>query len=523
MRYIFVIGGSMSGIGKGVSASSIGVLLKDTGLSVTAIKIDPYLNLDAGTMSPYEHGECYVLADGGETDLDLGNYERFLNVTLTQDHNITTGKVYNKVLKRERNGDYLGRTVQIVPHITDEIINWIDNVSHVDIGNGNPDICVVELGGTVGDIENAPFIEAIRQMVFRGDSLVVHVTYIPMLKGEFKTKPTQNSVKELMRSGITADILLARSEKTLDNGTIEKLRWTCSIKNVYSAPDLQNIYNVPVHFRDCGVIDVICNKFGIKKDSNGLIDNWKITIAKPMTTCKKHIWIIGKYTKQHDAYLSLTHAIDHACVSLGVHPHIYLCEAGDDPLDILDKDITKEVWFPDAVIIPGGFDKRGVDGKIATIRRCRELKIPILGICLGMQLQVVEYARNVIGIVNAHSEEMDLDAEHVVIKMEELDNQMGGTMRLGLRKTQLTDGVAKNLYNTEEVWERHRHRYEINPDYVNKLESGGLQFTGRDGDRMEILELPNHPFFIGCQFHPEYQTYPNQPHPLFIGLIKSTL
>lgn len=518
MRFIFVIGGSMSGIGKGVSASSIGVLLKDAGFSVTAIKIDPYLNLDAGTMSPYEHGECYVLADGGETDLDLGNYERFLEITLTKDHNITTGKVYQKVLEKERRGDYLGKTVQIIPHITNEIIDWITHVAEIPVGDGDPDFCIIELGGTVGDIESAPFIEAVRQFcAFRDDVMVVHVTYIPILKDEFKTKPTQNSVKELMRSGITADLLLARSEYDIDSETLKKLSWTCSIKDVINAPDLNNIYEVPAHFRQEGMLDIICRKFSVEINSTGLVDYWQATVAKELRIPTIHLWIIGKYTKQSDSYLSLTHGIQHASKALGIDCEITLCDAEDDPLDF---DLPHSDWLPDAVVIPGGFDRRGAEGKILSIKRCRENKIPVLGICLGMQLQVVEYARNVLGMSDANSQEMDPDAD-CIIRMDELDNDMGGTMRLGLRCSKLREGRVKQLYGCEEIWERHRHRYEVNPGYIDRLEKGGLHFTGRDGERMEILELDNHPFFVGCQFHPEYQTYPNKPHPLFVGLIKA--
>lgn len=549
MKYIVVTGGVISGIGKGVIASSTGLLMKTLGLRVTSIKIDPYLNIDAGTLSPLDHGEVFVLDDGGEVDLDLGNYERFLDVTLSRDNNITTGKIYREVIERERRGDYLGKTVQVVPHITNAIQNWIERVAKkpVDDTNEEPDICIIELGGTVGDIESAPFIEAMRQFQFRvghDNFFLIHVSLVPVVGsvGEQKTKPTQSSVRDLRGLGLSPDMIACRSTKPLSSDIKQKISMFCHVKpeNVLGVHDCNSLYHVPLLLFSQGMVDVIREKLKIATD----IDPTQGSLFKKWTDLtKRHdrlqdtttIVLVGKYTNLQDSYISVSKALQHAAMACNRKLVINWVEATDleeetcanDPIKYHES--WKKLCTADGILVPGGFGERGVEGKIAAIKRAREFNIPFLGICLGLQLAAIEFARNVVGIKNAHSDELKTEntTPLVIFMPEGSKTQMGGTMRLGSRVTNFVKGyennsISKRLYgNVESISERHRHRYEVNPKYVPELEKYGMHFVGRDetGERMEILELENHPYFVASQFHPEYKTRPLTPSPLFLGLI----
>ncbi len=529
MKFIVITGGVMSGIGKGITASSIGVILKNYNQNVTSIKIDPYLNLDAGTMSPFEHGECYVLEDGGEVDLDLGNYERFLGITLTKDHNITMGKIYKNVLEKEREGKYLGKTVQVIPHITDHIIEWILKTSEkIVYKSEKPNICIIELGGTIGDIESMPFIEALRQLAYRlghENIMFVHVSYIPVLKisNEEKTKPTQHSIQTLRSLGIQPDILCLRCEKNLSTNLINKLQNYCQVDTIIPVIDVSNIYRVPLVFNDYNIINCIKKQLKLDIQNIRLLDQWNILATNlDINNNEKIITIVGKYTGLHDSYLSLTHGIKHAALHLNIFPKIQFIES--TLLEQNDTNAWSELKSSDAIIIPGGFGVRGTEGMIIAIKYSRENNIPILGICFGMQLQVIEIARHLTKIDKATSQEFYENGKHIIIKMDELENTMGGTMRLGLRETILDiNSLVYKLYGKEMINERHRHRYEVNPEYISILESIGLIFSGTSEKRMEIIELKNHIYFTGCQFHPEYQTYPDKPHPLFYGLLSNMI
>eukprot|EP01138_Halocafeteria_seosinensis_P007164 gb/GECG01007326.1/.p1 GENE.gb/GECG01007326.1/~~gb/GECG01007326.1/.p1 ORF type:complete len:698 (+),score=76.20 gb/GECG01007326.1/:1-2094(+) len=549
MKYIVVTGGVISGLGKGISISSIGVLLKHCGLRVTSIKIDPYLNVDAGTMSPFEHGEVFVLADGGETDLDLGNYERFLDSTLTRDHNLTTGKIYNTVITSERRGDYLGKTVQVIPHITDAIQDYIERISHVPVDNEQlaPDVCLIEVGGTVGDIESLVFLEALRQFGSRqgrDNVMFLHVSLVPVMgsDGEQKTKPTQHSVKELRSLGIHPDVLICRSSISLSRDTREKLALFCQVPmaNVISVHDVSNIYRVPLLMQEQGVAEFISKQLGLSLPQHPTMETWK-KLAGLVDDLEEEkvvrIALVGKYTGLSDAYLSVIKALKHA--SLWVKRKVELnwidasgLESRSDADDAERERCWESIKSADGILVPGGFGGRGVEGKIAAIRYAREKKIPFLGICLGMQCAVIEYARNVLGLDDAHSNEFDPAVENpVIIFMPEINpGQMGGTMRLGLRPTVLharRDGqetLTSSLYgNKKAVLERHRHRYEVNPEYVPRIQEQGLNFVGTDErqQRMEIVELDMsvHPFFWGCQYHPEFLSHPYRPSPPFLGFI----
>jgi len=547
MRYVFVSGGVLSGLGKGVTASSLGVLLKSLGLRVTAIKIDPYLNTDAGTMSPFEHGEVFVLDDGGEVDLDLGNYERFLDITLTRDNNLTTGKVYANVIEAERRGDYLGKTVQVIPHITNEIQEWIERVAHIPVdGNGaEPDVCVVELGGTVGDIESAPFVEALRQFQFRvgrENVCFVHVSLVPVLGvvGEQKTKPTQHTVKELRGAGITADFLVCRSEEPLEAATKEKLALFCHVAedHVFSAHDVSNIYHVPLMLEEQGATRLLCEKFGLDMSKDRpLLKQWREMAARvDSLEGEVNIAMVGKYTGLTDSYLSVIKALQHSAFSIGADMRITWVAA-----DNLEPDAEKESpelyaksWADlkaaDGVLVPGGFGVRGIEGKAVAAQYARENNVPYLGVCLGMQVAVIEFARHVLGMEGANSTEFDEKTAHpVVIFMPEgSTTHMGATMRLGSRKTLLQNSgcIAHRLYGgAMEIDERHRHRYEVNPDMIEALEEAGLKFVGRDpeGQRMEIMELDGHPYYFGTQYHPEFKSRPNRPSPPFLGLVQAAV
>jgi CTP synthase len=547
MKYVVVTGGVLSGLGKGITASSIGVLLKSAGLSVTSVKIDPYLNCDAGTMSPFEHGEVYVLDDGGEVDLDLGNYERFLDISLTKDHNITTGKVYKSVIERERKGDYLGKTVQVIPHITNEIQEWIERVSNTpsDGTNNIPDACVIELGGTVGDIESAPFIEALRQFQFRvGESNIcfVHVSLVPVMGpvGEQKTKPTQHTVKELRGLGIIPDILVCRSENPLDDETREKLAAFCHVSPsaVVSAHDVSNIYRIPILLDEQGVSNVLSKQISFDlPDSRPLLDEW-IKMAETVDNLNEVVQIamVGKYTGLSDSYLSVIKALQHSSFEVNRKLQINWIEAEnlDEKIKQENPEKYKEAWdnlkISDGILVPGGFGIRGIEGKIKAAEYARVNKIPYLGVCLGLQIATIEFCRNVLGMKNANSTEFDENTpQPAVVFMPEISKtHMGGTMRLGTKPTPflVEDCKIKRLYgNQSYVDERHRHRYEVNPELISKIEKAGLIYVGKDetGQRCEIMELEDHPYYVGTQYHPEFKSRPGRPSPPFLGLLKASI
>ncbi|CAL4901712.1 unnamed protein product [Urochloa decumbens] len=546
MKYVLVTGGVVSGLGKGVTASSIGVLLKGCGLRVTSIKIDPYLNTDAGTMSPFEHGEVFVLDDGGEVDLDLGNYERFLDIKLTRDNNITTGKIYQSVIDKERKGDYLGKTVQVVPHITDEIQEWIERVAMnpVDGTEEAADVCVIELGGTIGDIESMPFIEALGQFSYRvgpGNFCLVHVSLVPVLNvvGEQKTKPTQHSVRGLRGLGLIPDILACRSTQPLEEQVKVKLAQFChvSIPNIINLHDVTNIWHIPLLLRDQKAHEAILKVLDLqcvgKVPREPKLAEWTDRASK----CDKlktpvRIAMVGKYTGLSDSYLSVLKALLHASVALNrklVVEWVPSCDLEDSTAqetpDAYEK-AWKSLRGADGVLVPGGFGDRGVQGKILAAKYARENNVPYLGICLGMQIAVIEFARSVMKLHGANSTEFDPATKTpcVIFMPEGSKTHMGATMRLGSRRTlfQVKNCKSAKLYgNASYIDERHRHRYEVNPDMVQEFEKAGLSFVGRDesGTRMEIIELPTHRFFIGSQFHPEFKSRPGNPSPLFLGLI----
>ena len=547
MKYVVVTGGVLSGLGKGITASSIGVLLKSAGLSVTSVKIDPYLNCDAGTMSPFEHGEVYVLDDGGEVDLDLGNYERFLDIALTRDNNITTGKVYQAVIERERKGDYLGKTVQVIPHITNEIQEWIERVANKssDGSSKTPDACVIELGGTVGDIESAPFIEALRQFQFRvgkENICFVHVSLVPVMGpvGEQKTKPTQHTVKELRGLGIIPDILVCRSENPLDYETREKLAAFCHVspEAVVSAHDVSNIYRIPILLDEQGVSEVLSKEIGFDlPDSRPLLEDW-IKMAETVDNLDEVVKIamVGKYTGLSDSYLSVIKALQHSSFEVNRKLQINWIEAEnlDEKVKRDDAEKYNEAWKllkeSDGILVPGGFGIRGIEGKIKAAEYARLNKIPYLGVCLGLQIATIEFCRNVLGMEKANSTEFDENTPHpAVVFMPEISKtHMGGTMRLGTKPTPflVEDCKMKRLYgNKPHVDERHRHRYEVNPELITKIEEAGLIYVGKDetGQRCEIMELENHPFYVGTQYHPEFKSRPGKPSPPFLGLLKASI
>ncbi|MBW9221917.1 CTP synthase (glutamine hydrolyzing) [Methanothermococcus sp. SCGC AD-155-C09] len=546
MKYIFITGGVVSSLGKGITASSIGRLLKARNFKINMVKIDPYLQIDAGTMSPYEHGEVFVTDDGGETDLDLGNYERFIDVSLKADNNITTGKIYKTVLEKERRGDYLGKTVQVIPHITDEIKRRIKKLGE------NYDITIVEIGGTVGDIESLPFLEAIRQFkkdVGKDNVLYVHVSLLPYIKtaGEVKTKPTQHSIKELRGIGIQPDILVGRTEVPIGEKIREKLALFCDVEKdaVIEARDAKTIYEVPLNLEKEGIGNLIVEKLKLmevynKKHNNKNIkevikpdlSQWRAMVDRIINPLNEvNIAIIGKYVILRDAYMSIIEALVHAGAKNDTKVNIKWI--GSEELDtknyneILDNYRENEVL--DGILVPGGFGERGVNGKINAIKYARENKIPFLGICLGMQCAVIEYARNVCNLKEAHSTEFHEDTPHPVVDL--LPDQVnlkekGGTMRLGAYPAILKEGtLACSLYGSKKVYERHRHRYEVNPKYHDILESNGLIISGfsPDGKLAEFIELSDHPYFIATQGHPEFKSRPNKPHPLFDGLVKEAL
>ena len=539
MKYVVVSGGVLSGLGKGVTASSIGVLLKSAGLRVTSIKIDPYLNSDAGTMSPFEHGEVFVLEDGGEVDLDLGNYERFLDINLGKNNNLTTGKIYSKVIEAERRGDYLGKTVQVIPHVTDAVQEWIEDVAHqpADDSGEIPDACIIELGGTVGDIESSPYIEALRQFQFRvgrENVTFVHVSLVPVMGpvGEQKTKPTQHTVKELRGLGITPDILVCRSTSPLSVETREKLAAFCHVspQAVMSTHDVPNIYHVPLMLQEQG----LCEILGVDHRATDLLKDWK-TMAHHLDTLAEavHIGMVGKYTNLSDAYLSVIKSLQHAAMAVDRKLVIDWIEASHLESDWGNEEEKKSAWDllkkADGVLVPGGFGDRGVEGKIAAAQYARTTQTPYLGICLGLQVATIEFCRNVLNLEGANSTEFDENAPTAaVVFMPEISKtHLGGTMRLGTRPTlwQVDECKIRTLYGEgEAVDERHRHRYEVNPDLIERIEAEGLVFVGKDetGQRCEIFELTDHPYYVGVQYHPEFKSRPGRPSPPFLGLLKAS-
>ena len=532
MKYVVVSGGVLSGLGKGVTASSIGLLLKSAGLRVTAVKIDPYLNSDAGTMSPFEHGEVFVLDDGGEADLDLGNYERFCDLNLFKNNNITTGKIYSKVIEAERRGDYLGKTVQVIPHITDAVQDWIEDVASTPSDGSDlpPEACVIELGGTVGDIESSPFIEALRQFQFRGGRENIffgHVSLVPVMGpvGEQKTKPTQHTVKELRGLGISPDVLVCRASAPLEDETRNKLAEFCHVSPnaVISAHDVSNIYRVPLMLEKQGM----CEALEIDCSKTDVLEKWEEMADRVDNLGDDvHISIVGKYTGLTDSYLSVIKGLQHASYAVNRTLVIDWIEASN--LEDEGHDDWSTLKAADGILVPGGFGDRGTEGKILAANYARTNNVPYLGICLGLQIATIEFCRNVLGMEGANSTEFDENTPHpAVVFMPEISKtHLGGTMRLGSRPTiwQVDYCKIRTLYGEgDSVDERHRHRYEVNPDLIEKIESHGLKYVGKDesGQRCEIFELDGHPYYVGVQYHPEFKSRPNRPSPPFLGLLKA--
>lgn len=518
MKYIFVTGGVMSGLGKGITTASIGRLLKNRGYKVTAVKIDPYLNIDAGTMNPAQHGEVFVLKDGGEVDLDLGNYERFLDISLTSDHNITTGKVYKSVIDKERHGDYLGATVQIIPHITNEIKECIRKAASNPLEDGSiADVCLVEVGGTVGDIESMPFLEAIRQMhgkLEQDEMVLVHVTLVPAdTMGDHKTKPTQHSVKALRELGLHPDIIVGRSEIVMDPGTKRKISEFCDVSQraVISAATAGDIYEVPMELEREGLADVVTDLLNLEKRD---ADNEWYRIVSREYTNRVTIAIVSKYGIE-DVYISIKEALKHAGRKLSTEIRIKWIDA--------ETYETPELADVDGILVPGGFGTRGIEGKISAIKYARENNIPYLGLCLGFQTAVIEFCRDVLGWTDAASEEWG-EGKHVIAILPEQEDvlDLGGTMRLGDCELEITPGSRiYDLYGSEKIVERHRHRYEVNPEYIDEIEKAGLKFTGRCGNRMEACEIDGNDFFLATQFHPEFKSTPTRPSPPYVGFVEA--
>ncbi len=531
-RYICVTGGVVSSLGKGIAAASLGAILEARGLKVSMVKLDPYINVDPGTMSPFQHGEVFVTTDGTETDLDLGHYERFVRTTTSRNSNFTTGRIYERVIAKERRGDYLGATVQVIPHITDEIKHCIR------MGAGDADICMVEIGGTVGDIESLPFLEAIRQLgveLGRNNVLYMHLTLIPYISssGEIKTKPTQHSVKELRSIGIQPDVLLCRAHNPLPEEQRRKIALFTNVEEraVISAIDADDLYKIPMLLHEEGLDEIVVDKFRLNVPPADLTEWRQVVSAKANPDMAVTIAMVGKYVNLRDSYISLTEALIHAGVRTRTRVNIQFIEATD-----VEKHGTGCLEGVDAILVPGGFGERGIDGKIEAIRYAREHQIPYLGICLGMQLAIVEYARHVAGLDGANSTEFNRSSPHPVIALitewqdqkgtveqRTEESKLGGTMRLGAQEVRLSHGSrAHQIYGADVIMERHRHRFEFNNRYLQKMMNAGLRFPGfsRDG-LVEMIELPNHPFFLASQFHPEFRSTPRDGHPLFTGFIKA--
>ncbi|MDP2533783.1 CTP synthase [Photobacterium damselae subsp. piscicida] len=532
-NYIFVTGGVVSSLGKGIAAASLAAILEARGLDVTMMKLNPYINVDPGTMSPIQHGEVFVTEDGAETDLDLGHYERFIRTKMTKRNNFTAGRVYADVLRKERRGDYLGATVQVIPHITNEI------KSRVIAGAKGHDVAIVEVGGTVGDIESLPFMEAIRQLAVelgRERAMFMHLTLVPYLAaaGEVKTKPTQHSVKELLSIGIQPDVLICRSDRMIPANERAKIALFCNVpeKAVISMKDVDSIYKIPQLIKAQGLDDLVCQRFGITAPEANLAEWEQVIYEEANPTGEVTIGMVGKYIELPDAYKSVNEALKHAGLKNRLSVKIKYIDSQD-----VESKGTELLEGLDAILVPGGFGNRGVEGKILTAKYARENKIPYLGICLGMQVALIEYARNVAGMTDAHSTEFSQDTTHPVVGLitEWVDNEgnveerseksdLGGTMRLGAQLCHLQDGTkARDLYAQPSIYERHRHRYEVNNSLLPKLEKAGLKVSGLSADKklVEIIEIPNHPWFVAAQFHPEFTSTPRDGHPLFAGFVKA--
>jgi CTP synthase len=525
VKYIFITGGVVSSLGKGIAASSIGALLEARGFTVTLLKFDPYINVDPGTMSPFQHGEVFVTDDGAETDLDLGHYERFTTMTASRRNNYTTGRIYSRVIEKERRGDYLGKTVQVIPHITDEIMNGIREAA-TDV-----DVVIVEIGGTVGDIESLPFLEAIRQFrqeAGRGNAINVHLTLVPYIKAssELKTKPTQHSVKELREIGIQPDILLCRSERPIPDEMKAKIALFCNVEEraVIPALDVDFIYQVPLALSREGLDEIILEKLHLPLGERSDMSKWEEIVRKLRhPSGEVRIGFVGKYVEFGDSYKSLNEALTHGGIANDVKVKIIYIDSGALEQEGYHGELTEV----DGILVGPGFGHRGVEGMLRAISYAREKKVPYFGICLGMQCATIEFARNVNGMAGANSTEFDEEAPYKIIyKLRDLIgvDALGGTMRLGKYPCVLKEGsIARNAYGTDMVEERHRHRYEVNPEYVPQLEAKGLVVSGTspDGKFVEIIELADHPWFLGCQFHPEYKSRPTAPHPLFRSFIEA--
>ncbi len=527
-KYIFVTGGVTSSLGKGIISASLAKLLQARGLSVTIQKLDPYINVDPGTLNPYEHGECYVTDDGAETDLDLGHYERFLNVNTSQDNNVTTGKIYQSVINRERRGDYLGKTVQVIPHITNEIKDHIIQLGKDD----SYDVVITEIGGTVGDIESLPFIESIRQLKWDlpGKVLFVHLTLIPYLStsGELKTKPTQHSVKTLLEYGIQPDILVCRTEYHLDSDLRKKIALFCNVeqKCVIESIDAKTIYEVPLLMKEEKLDEVVCEKLSLLGKNHYELKKWEKFLnhlSEPERITE--IALIGKYVELKDSYISIAESLIHAGAENKTRVNIHWIHSSE----MEGENIKNQLSKMDGIIVAPGFGSRAVEGKISAVKFARENQVPFLGICLGMQCAVIEFARNVIGFKEAHSTEINSDTSYPVISMMEEQKELknlGGTMRLGAYDCHVEkDSLLHKIYENDVISERHRHRYEFNNKYMKDFEENGVVFSGKNkaNNLMETIEIPDHPWFIGVQYHPEYKSRVVNPHPLFISFIKAAL
>jgi len=531
-RFLFVTGGVVSSLGKGITAASVGAILEARGLKISMIKLDPYLNVDPGTMSPFQHGEVFVTEDGTETDLDLGHYERFIRTTTGRHSNYTTGRIYGSVIAKERRGDYLGATVQVIPHVTDEIKRGIS------LGAGDADICIVEIGGTVGDIESLPFLEAIRQVsvdLGRSHVAYMHLTLVPYIatSAEIKTKPTQHSVKELRSIGIQPDVLVCRSEQPLPDEQRRKIALFTNVQEraVISAMDVDDIYRLPMVLRDQGIDEILVEQFGLDVPQADLSEWEAVVEARRRQDVEVTVALVGKYVGLRDSYKSLAEALMHAGLQTKTKVNIRYVESSQ--VESGELECLSDV---DAIVVPGGFGDRGVEGKINTVRYARENRIPYLGICLGMQAAVIEYARNIAGLDGAHSTEFEPAAKHPVIALitewRDLDgsnqerdsaSNLGGTMRLGAQACKLSPGsLMARMYGSEDIYERHRHRFEFNNHYRKQLSDAGLVFSGVSvDDLVESIEIPDHPWFVGVQFHPEFTSNPRDGHPLFTGFISA--
>jgi len=523
-KYIFVTGGVVSSLGKGIATSSIGLLLKARGLSVVPLKFDPYINVDPGTMSPFQHGEVFVTDDGAETDLDLGHYERFIDLSLSQDNNVTAGQVYSAVIERERKGAYLGRTIQVVPHITGEIK---DRIRRLAAGH---DVVITEIGGTVGDIEGQPFLEAARQFALeegRQNVMYIHLTLVPYIKtaGEYKTKPTQHSVRELLDMGIQPDVVMCRAETPLPPESRDKIALFCNVRSeaVIEAVDVDNIYKIPLVFHRQNLDGYVCRLLGLKTRKPDLGAWQRFVDRETLATEVVEVGLCGKYMKLHDAYKSVTEAVHHAASAVGVSAKIRWIESED----ITPETVEERLAGLAGIIVPGGFGVRGIEGKLSAVRYCREHRLPFLGLCVGLQSAVIEAARSQCGLEHANSTEFNSRTPHPVIYMMPRQRgirRKGGTMRLGAWPCRIRKGSsAYRCYRTTQIQERHRHRYEVNLKYLAVLEKSGLLATGRspDGKLVEIVELKDHPFFVATQFHPEFKSRPLRPHPLFREFIRA--